>query len=103
MKKRLRHNRRVIGKQNELLHFLLRGKKCYFCKKLLIEAARTFDGDGRAPMIKEVITIHHRDGNHDNDGPGNGRLCHQTCHKRYNCIWVMKKYRAEQKRKAVKG
>lgn len=106
-------SRRELYKLRELVHFLLAGAGstprehvwkmgdvetpsgpnmgaycCFFCKKAL-EVSRTAGGwlkHGNAvgPRLEEKITIHHIDGNHDNDEPLNKSLCHTTCHKSFH-------------------
>jgi hypothetical protein len=77
--------RQELRKCRELLRFLLRDKKCCFCKKpLQDDKSYAKDGDGQGSPICRRITIHHKDGNHQNDNPENKKLSHTTCHKSYH-------------------
>lgn len=82
--------RQELRKSREVLRFLLRDEKCYFCKKPLIrEDSYCKDGDGQGSPIKNghgLPTIHHKDGNHDNDAPENKALAHDKCHRRFHAI-----------------
>jgi len=77
--------RRELRKCRELLHFLLRGKVCFFCQKPLITGGSyAKDGDGQGSPISRGITIHHIDLNHDNDAEANKSLSHDTCHRSFH-------------------
>lgn len=87
--------RRELGKQRELLWFLLFGKKCCFCKLDLLSAEERGTlknhvrfGNATAPPLDLDITEHHIDGDHDNNVPSNIALCHDTCHKRHHANLV---------------
>lgn len=77
---------REVGKLRELVHFLLVGQTCCFCGKPLSETAETWTnhGNARGPKLVDPITIHHRDGNHDNNAHENKALAHRSCHKRFH-------------------
>jgi hypothetical protein len=47
--------------------------KCYFCHKPLT-----------AKDLPDNITIHHINGNHDDNRDENKALSHETCHRKYN-------------------
>lgn len=67
-------NRR-IRKLEELVQFLFDGDKvrrCYFCREKLEYAEFRF------------ITIHHKNGNHEDDRRGNRTLSHRRCHKAWH-------------------
>lgn len=55
---------------------------CYFCRKPL-GAASDFNSHGNAigPKFAEKLSVHHVDGNHENNADGNKALCHRSCHK----------------------
>lgn len=77
--------RQELRKSRELIRFLLRGKCCYFCKReLMKDESYAKDGDGQGSPIARRITIHHVDGNHDNDKRSNKRLAHTRCHKSFH-------------------
>lgn len=51
---------------------------CPLCKK-------RFDRDIDLPSRgNDMLTVHHLDGNHYNDRPGNRVLVHRECHKSYH-------------------
>jgi len=88
--------RQELRKARELLRFCLRGKVCWFrfCRKpLLNDVSYAKDGDGQGSPISRRITIHHKDGDHDNDDQRNKKLVHTSCHKRYH----IRKRRREEK------
>ena len=91
-------SRRELYKLRELVHFLLCGAGgsernfmtqqiiCCFCHRELDEYAKAFERHGNSvgPKFDVQITVHHKDGNHDNNEPENKALCHTTCHKSYH-------------------
>jgi len=83
--------RRELAKLRELCLYLLRGRKCCFCKQALTDYDGETDGDGRARPLTERITIHHL--NYARLAPGAGhldkrrsneRLAHFACHKAHH-------------------
>lgn len=87
-------SRRELYKLRELVHFLLQGAGatprsesgylcCYFCKVKLDEYGKEFEKHGNSvgPKFLEKISIHHVDGNHDNNVLLNKALAHVRCHK----------------------
>lgn len=76
--------RRELRKLRELVHVLLSGKRCCFCKEPILEVEDGFQGSGDGPQLEIKVTIHHKDGDHDNNDPRNHRLAHQSCHKRHH-------------------
>lgn len=77
--------RQELRKCRELLHFMLRDRCCFFCKKpLLTTGSYAKDGDGQGSPIARNITIHHKDHNHGNDERANKRLSHSSCHRSYH-------------------
>ncbi len=92
--------RRELGKSRELLWLLLDGKKCFFCKKLLLESPGTKIrfGNSTAPPLDLDITLHHKDGNHANNGKFGNRknvdLSHASCHKTFHANEVFRTWRA---------
>jgi hypothetical protein len=86
--------RQELRKTREILRFVLRGKYCYFhgrkrhpdCPGLLVSTeSYAKDGDGQGSPVRS-ITIHHKDGNHDNDDDRNKALCHDPCHRRHHAL-----------------
>lgn len=62
------------------------GKKCPFCKELLLEpGAKPIEfGERNSPPVKIKLTIHHRNGNHSDNRKKNRKSAHQSCHKKYH-------------------
>jgi hypothetical protein len=93
--------RRELAKLRELYRFLVRGRRCYFCKRALLETEKVIrDGDGYGAPVKATdVTIHHLDGDHENKARRNEDLAHVKCHKRHHaqthprvgCRFVSKK------------
>jgi hypothetical protein len=85
-----------LNKGRELLWHFLEGEKCFFCNKgfLPTDIEPKF-GNARAPIFDMDITIHHKNGNHDDNRKANRRVAHQSCHKSYHAKLVFKKWRAE--------
>lgn len=91
-------SRRELYKLRELVHFLMGGAGgslrnimtqqvlCVFCKKPLDEYGKAFAAHGNSigPKFDVQVTIHHIDGNHDNQEDENKALCHTRCHKSYH-------------------
>ena len=88
--------RSELAKLRELTHFLLTGRACFFCNGPLLTVAcgKVKHGDGAGPKLRDKITIHHIDGDHDNDAAENKALAHQSCHKRYHLEIVRAAMRA---------
>jgi len=77
--------RQELRKCRELIRFLIRDKCCCFCHKpLMDDESYAKDGDGQGSPIARRITIHHVDGNHENDAQNNKRLSHTSCHLSYH-------------------
>lgn len=93
--------RKEVGKGRELLWHFLEGEKCFFCKlPLLSPEEREMMTDGfvrfgnaTAPPLELDITIHHRNGNHDDNRKSNRKLSHATCHKNHHAVDVFSKWR----------
>ena len=95
-----RSSRRELNKLRELVHFLLVGRVCCFCHKALSETAEEFvkHGESTGPKFAERLTIHHKDGNHENQAHENKELCHTSCHKSYH-----RKLRNAQRAQSAQG
>lgn len=76
--------RRELRKLRELVHLLLAAKRCCFCRKPLVEVEDGWQGSGDGPQLAAKVTIHHKNGDHDDNRPSNHALCHQTCHKSHH-------------------
>lgn len=97
-------SRREFYKLRELVHFLLCGAGatrrvlkrvdgevifgsflCWFCVEPL-DAYTDFSEHGEAvgPKFTAKLTIHHVDGNHENNALLNKALCHTKCHKSHH-------------------
>ncbi len=95
-----KETRRQLGKAYELLWLLLDDKKCYFCKKPVLDSSGYGPvkfGNASAPPIELDITEHHIDGNHSNNGRVGDRsnlaLAHESCHKSFHAKRVFKAWR----------
>lgn len=78
--------RRELYKLRELCAFLLKGRICYFCNKPISEAAEMFTEHGNSvgPKLLDKISIHHINGDHNDNRDENKALCHTSCHKSYH-------------------
>lgn len=86
--------RREIGKSRELLWHFLEGEVCFFCKKSLLPyKAKIKFGDATAQPLSDLPTIHHVDGNHNNNRSTNRALAHQSCHKSHHAKLVFAELR----------
>jgi hypothetical protein len=59
---------------------------CYFCEEPIIalkDIPETF-GHRRHPSVKIKFTIHHEDGNRDNNHWTNLKISHARCHKKFH-------------------
>jgi hypothetical protein len=83
MRKAIRSELRML---RELTYEYLFEKTCCLCKQPLLQLTKTYTrlGDRCAPPIKDQITIHHADGNHNNNKPVNRKKVHVLCHKKYH-------------------
>lgn len=87
-------SRKEMTKQRELLWHFLEGEKCCFCHKPLLSESdlERFDtikfGNATAPPMDLDITIHHNNGNHDDNRKRNRKLSHSTCHKKHHANLV---------------
>lgn len=93
-------SRRELYKLRELVHFLLShpldhnlqelGKGanrivCHFCKEPLSYSPEFKEhGNAVGPKFVEELSIHHVDGNHENNEETNKALSHRKCHKSYH-------------------
>src|ERR1700722_16094676 len=97
--------RKELGKCRELLWMFLPGKKCFFCKQLLlpngIPPYVKFGNASGAPIDVLGITQHHKDENHDNNDLRNIVLCHESCHKSHHAVKIFKNWRNGGARRAA--
>lgn len=90
-------SRRELYKLREIMHFLLQGSLdnnlnedsntlvCYFCRKSFAYAEEfNTHGNTIGPKFAEKLSIHHLDGNHENNERENKALCHTSCHKSHH-------------------
>jgi hypothetical protein len=63
---------------------------CCFCEEPLLKLEDVLLSDGKLHIasrsqlpIRTKLTVHHEDGNHQNNAPSNRKPCHQSCHKSY--------------------
>lgn len=88
--------RRELYKLRELVHFLLYGAGasrrdgatgrvlCFFCDRPLLDDDFVAHGNASGPRFAGDGTIHHVDGDHENNDMANKALCHRTCHKAFH-------------------
>lgn len=101
---------REMRQLREVAHFLLPLVCCEFCgKPLLKHGDKIFGNKTHSPLKKLRLTVHHRDGDHDNNKrramktsypgglpitiaiSGNLSLTHADCHDRYEMKKTRKK------------
>jgi hypothetical protein len=82
----------------ELARHFLDGELCHFCGlPLLPDAAASGFGHRDHPPIDAEITVHHADGNHENNAKENRKPCHSSCHKSYHLKLRRQQEKAERK------
>jgi hypothetical protein len=86
--------RREVGKQRELLWHFLEAEKCFFCKQLLVPPTRVRFGNATAPPMDLDVTIHHKNGNHNDNRKLNRSMAHEKCHKSHHAKLVFRAWRA---------
>ena len=80
-----RSTRRELHKLREIVHVLLAGRTCPFCKAPLLTTENTYKvGESRGAPVNADLTWHHKDGDHYNDDRANLALTHDTCHRAYH-------------------
>jgi hypothetical protein len=86
--------RREVLKQRELLWHFLEKERCFFCKKVLVTPPEPIKyGNATAPPMEQVVTIHHKNGNHADNRKANRALAHQSCHKSHHAKLVFSAWR----------
>ena len=87
--------RRELYKLRELISFTLAGAgatertvngplTCWFCKKPLDTNLFVRPGEAPGPRFTAKLSIHHVNGDHDDQRMENKALCHTKCHKSYH-------------------
>jgi hypothetical protein len=79
-----KQTRRELRKLRELVHVLLAGRTCPFCGGAVAQPRDGWQGSADGPVLTERLTVHHRDGDHGNNLPGNHEVCHRRCHKAHH-------------------
>lgn len=59
-----------------LLWYSMNGKRCYFCKELLLKTYKASN--------PQAITVHHINGNHFDNRAANTAFAHSTCHRSHH-------------------
>lgn len=94
-------SRRELYKLREIVHFVLAGAGgskqenenptgaygafvCFFCQKPMHDLNFITHGNSTGPKFDCAVSIHHIDGNHDNNEMLNKALCHSACHKSHH-------------------
>src|SRR6266699_4294802 len=91
-----KESRREVGKSRELLWHFLEGEKCFFCKKPFLENGvprYVKFGNASANPMDLDCTIHHKDGDHENNKQSNRALAHQSCHRSFHAKQVFGAWR----------
>lgn len=94
--------RRELHKLRELMHFILNGAGvtkhalidsdpprigallCCFCKEPLSNVEFEKHGNSIGPRFTERLSIHHVNGDHEDNSESNKALCHTKCHKSHH-------------------
>lgn len=93
--------RQELRKLREIVREVLEGKLCPFCKEPLITDENCYGhGDGESSPFSTELTLHHKDGNHQNNEKKNRVWSHRRCHKSYHLTerWREKKAAARSKK-----
>lgn len=88
-------SRKELYKLRELVHFLLAGAGsssrsgggtilCCFCKATVHDLEFITHGNSIGPKFNEALSIHHVNGDHDDNRMANKALCHTSCHKSHH-------------------
>lgn len=88
-------SRGELYKLREIVTFLLTGAGatpqdttkafcCYFCRQHLDASHFVEHGNSTGPKFTLKLTIHHVDGDHDNNEQMNKALAHTKCHKSFH-------------------
>jgi len=85
--------RQELRKLRELIRSLLEDVKCFLCKEVLLTEGWIHVGGCDGAPVSSQITIHHRNGDHDDNQKKNRTYVHTTCHKSYHMalLWKEKK------------
>lgn len=77
---------RELRMLRELAHYYLPLHTCMLCNQALMpsELATEKLGHSTPTPVKVQTTIHHVDGNHENNAPSNRAVVHRVCHKRHH-------------------
>ncbi len=79
--------RSELNKLRELFWYFIHGKRCAICKEKFVEDdvyTLHRHGDGTGAPLSMRLTIHHKNGDHDDNERSNHGLVHATCHRRYH-------------------
>lgn len=81
--------RQELRKLREIARECLEGKRCFFCKELLIpeDGNHYAHGDGEGSPFDvdfKKYTIHHKNGDHDDNRKRNRKWSHTKCHKSFH-------------------
>ena len=76
--------RQELRKLREIVHDVFDGRPCFFCAAPLLTRAAANHGDSDGPKLLDQLTLHHVDGDHQNNAPANRVWAHRFCHKRHH-------------------
>lgn len=85
-------SRKELYKLREIVHFLLAGAGgsrrgadgsiiCCFCGAHMHDLEFVEHGNTTGPKFNAAVSIHHINGDHDDNEMDNKALCHASCHK----------------------
>jgi len=80
-----------LRKLREIVRVELADRNCTLCGEALLDSNGWVKiGDTAASGVKEKLTYHHKDHNHQNNRKNNLQLVHTTCHKQYHANYHWK-------------
>lgn len=80
-----RSTRQELRKLREIVREVFEDVQCGLCKEPLLDSENCYNhGDGEGSPVRAGLTLHHRDGNHNNNAKKNRQWVHTRCHKSYH-------------------
>lgn len=77
----------------EIAYVFLHDQDCVLCKQPLLQTTKKYMrfGDRCAPPIKDKVTLHHANGNHNDNSKKNRKWVHDLCHRKYHAKLMKRK------------
>jgi hypothetical protein len=92
-----RSTRQELRKLREIVREVFEGRVCPFCKEPLLQSDNSYNhGDGESSPFDTDLTLHHKDGDHDNNDKHNRVWSHRRCHKSFH---LTARHKANRKQK----